>query len=57
MENDSWEIIRDATIQTDHIIEVRRPDMVIIVRPKMSAKLLTLHAPLITELKRGRQIR
>ena len=28
-----------------------------LIRPKMSAKLETLHAPLIAELKRGRKIR
>ena len=54
VENDSWKIW-DFTIQTDHVIEARRPDMVII--DKTSAKLLALHAPMIVELKRGRKIR
>ena len=53
MENDSWKIMWDVTIKTNHIIEARRPDIVIIDKPKMSVKLLTLHAPLIAELKRG----
>ena len=57
VENDSWKILWDFTIQTDHVIEARRPDMVIIDKLKMSAKLLTLHAPLTAELKRGRKIR
>ena len=54
MENDSWKILWDVTIQTNHVIEARRPDTVIIDKSaKKSAKLLTLHAPLIPELKRG----
>ena len=54
VENDSWKIVWDFAIQTDYVIEARRPDK---IRPKMNAKLLTLHAPLIAELKRGRKIR
>ena len=34
MENDSWKILWDVTIQTDHVIEARRPDMVIIDKTK-----------------------
>ena len=30
VENDSWKKLWDFTIQTDHVIEERRPDMVII---------------------------
>ena len=28
-ENDSWKILWDFTIETDHVTEARRPDMVI----------------------------
>ena len=45
MENDSWEILRDATIQTDHIIEVRRPDMVIIDKTKNECKIIDFACP------------
>ena len=51
MENHSWKILLDVTIQTDHVIEARRSDMVIIDKNKMTAKLLTVHAPLIEESK------
>ena len=34
MENDSCKILWDVTIQTDHVIEARRPDMVIIDKTK-----------------------
>ena len=47
MENDSWMILWYFTIQTDHVIEARRPDMVIIDKTQTSVKLLTLHAPSI----------
>ena len=30
VEGDSWKILCDVTIQTDHVIEARRPNMVII---------------------------
>ena len=57
VENDSWKILWDFTIQTDHVIEARRPDMVIIDNTKNECKILTLHAPLIAELKSTRKIR
>ena len=46
VENDSWKILWDVTIQTDQVIEARRPDLVIINKTKMISRLLTLHAPL-----------
>ena len=30
VENDSWKILWDVTLQTDYVHEARRPDMVII---------------------------
>ena len=57
MENDSWNILWNFTIQTDHVNQVTRPDMVIIVKIKNECKIiLTLQAPLIAKLKRGRKI-
>ena len=44
-------------IQTDHVIEARRPDYMLITNKTKSAQLLNLHAPLIAELKAGRKIR
>ena len=57
VENDSWTILWNFTIQTDHVNQVTRPDMVIIVKIKNECKIiLTLQAPLIAKLKRGRKI-
>ena len=56
VENDSWKMLWDFTIQTDHVIEARRHDMVIIDKTKNECE-MTLHAPLIGELKKGRKIR
>ena len=40
MENDSWKILWDATIQTDHVIDERRLDMVIIDKTKNECKII-----------------
>ena len=40
MENDSWKILWDVTIQTDHVIEARRPDMVIINKTEKECKII-----------------
>ena len=38
----SWKILWDVTIQTDHIIEARRPDMVILDKTKNECKIIDL---------------
>ena len=40
VENYSWKIFWDFTIQTDHAIEARRPDMVIIDKTKNECKII-----------------
>ena len=40
VENDSWKILWDFTIQTDHVIEARRPDMVIIDKTRNECKII-----------------
>ena len=40
MENDSWKILWDVTIQTDHVIEARRPDMEIINKTEKECKII-----------------
>ena len=57
VENDSWKILSDGTIQTDHVIEARRLDMVLIDKTNNECKIIDLHAPLIGELKRRRKIK
>ena len=44
MENDSWKIW-DFTIQTDHFIEARRPDIVIIDKTKNECKTIDFAFP------------
>ena len=45
MENYSWKILWDVTIQTDHVIEVRRPDMVIVDKTKNECKIIDFACP------------
>ena len=45
MENDSWKILWDFTIQTDHVTEARRPDMVIIDKTKNECKIIVFACP------------
>ena len=42
MENDSWKILWGVTIQTDHVTEARRPDMVIIDKTQNECKIIDL---------------
>ena len=44
VENDSWKIW-DFTVQTDHVIEARRPDMVIIDKTKNECKIIEFTCP------------
>ena len=45
VENGSWKILWDFTIQTDHVIEARRPDMVIIDKTKNECKIIDFACP------------
>ena len=45
VENDSWKILWDFTIQTDHVIEARRRDMVIIDKTKNECKIIDFACP------------
>ena len=45
MENDSWKILWDFTIQTNHFIEARRTDMVIIDKTKNECKTIDFACP------------
>ena len=40
VENNSWKILQDVEVQTDHVIEARRPDMVIIDKTKNEFKII-----------------
>ena len=45
MENDSWKILWDVTTQTDHVIEGKRLDMVIIDNTKNECKIIDFAYP------------
>ena len=57
MENNSWKILWHVTIQTDHVIKARRPDMVIIDKTKNECKIIDFACPFggrIEEREKGR---
>ena len=43
--NDSWKILWDFTLQTDHVIEARRPDIVTIDKTKNEFKIIDFACP------------
>ena len=45
MENDSWKILWNYTIHTDHVIEAIRPDMVIIDMTKNECIIIDFGCP------------
>ena len=49
LENDTHKLLWDFDIHTDHLISVRRPDLIIINRKREFAKLSTLLSRLTTE--------
>ena len=51
VENHTWKILSDVTIQTDHVIEARRPDMVIIDKNKNEYKIIDVACPFDRRIK------
>ena len=45
METDYWKILCNLTMQTDHVIEARRSDMVIIGKTKSECKVVDFACP------------
>ena len=45
LENETCKILWDVTIQTDHEIEARRPDLVIVQKREKSTKLIDFAVP------------
>ena len=45
LENDTHELLWDFNIQTDHIIPVRRPDLIIIIKIKSICKIVDFAVP------------
>ena len=53
VENDSWKMLWDVTIQTDHAIEARRPGMVIIDKIKNECKIIGFTYPFDSRIEEG----
>ena len=51
MENASSKILWDVTIQTDNVIEARRPDMVIIEKTKNECKINDFACPFCSRIE------
>ena len=57
LENEDYKILWDFSIQADHVIEVRRPDLVVVDKKERSCKIVDLQFLEIVGLKRRRKIR
>ena len=45
LENEDYKILWDFSIQTDHIIEARRPDLVVVDKKERSGKIIDFAVP------------
>ena len=45
LENEDYKILQDFSIQTDHVIEARRPDLVVIDKMKRTRKIIDFAVP------------
>ena len=45
LENEDYKILRDFSIQTDHVIEARRPDLVVVDKKDRSCKIIDFVVP------------
>ena len=45
LENENYKILWDFSIQTDHVIEARRPDLVVIDKKERSCKIIDFAVP------------
>ena len=45
LENEDYKILRDFSIQTDHVIEARRPDLVVVDKKERSCKIIDFAVP------------
>ena len=58
LENEDYKILWDFSIQTDHVIEARRPDLVVVDKKERSCKIILILQFLeIVGLRRRRKIR
>ena len=45
LENEDYKILKDFSVQTDHVIEARRPDLVVIDKKERSCKIIDFAVP------------
>ena len=45
LENEDYKILWDFSIQTDHVIEARRPDLVVVDKKERSCKIIDIAVP------------
>ena len=45
LENEDYKILWDFSIQTDHVIEARRPDLVVVDKKEISYKIIDFAVP------------
>ena len=45
LENEDYKILWDFSIQTDHVIETRTPDLLVVDRKKRSCKIIGIAVP------------
>ena len=45
LENEDYKILRDFSIQTDHVIEVQRPNLVVVDKKDRSCKIIDFVVP------------
>ena len=58
LENEDYKFLRDFSIQTDHVIEAGRQDLVVVDKKERSCKIIDFTVPFeIVGLKRRRKIR
>ena len=45
LENEDYKILWDFSIQTDHVIEARRPDLIVVDKKERSCKIIDFAVP------------
>ena len=55
-ENEDYKILWDFSIQTDHVIEARGPELVVVDKKEKSCKIIVLQFPEIAGVRRRRKI-
>ena len=57
LENEDYKILWDFSIQTDHVIEARRPDLVVVDKKKRSCKIINFAVPGDSRIEKKEKIK